>query len=191
MGIYKRGKNYYIDFYSKEDRIREKTGPSLKTARKVLKKRQVEVIENRFLDVRKEARPIKFHDFAVEYVAWSKTNKKASSRGRQLSLMRQLDNEFGGKPLHKIISLVIERYKARRKEKIKRPGAVLDGQDPENWFVEYKRPKGKKVRKFFGSDQLAARAFLTASNQSIAPATVNREWRSLNTCLPRRSSGEG
>ena len=183
MAVYKRGENYYIDFYLKSERIREKIGPSRKSAGKILAKRRVEVIENKYLDVRKESKPIKFYDFAVEYVGWSKTNKKPSSLERERSLMRQLDDQFGARLLHKITSWDVEKYKARRKKVIKRPGAVVgcskkknkDGRETDVWFVDYKGTKGKTVRKIFGSDQLGAQTFFNKSNLALMPATVNRE----------------
>jgi|GEM_PF-3939887 hypothetical protein len=54
-------------------------GPSKKGAQKVIDKRKGEIAENKFLDVRKEPEPIKFYDFAKEYLQWAKANKKPSS----------------------------------------------------------------------------------------------------------------
>jgi hypothetical protein len=97
MAIYKRGKNWYIDFSFHGQRIREMIGPSREGAQKVIDKRKGEIAENKFLDVRKEPEPIKFYDFAKEYLQWSKANKKPSSFGRDLTSMRQLTDP-GGRP---------------------------------------------------------------------------------------------
>jgi len=54
MGAYKKGKNWYIDFYVNGQRKREMVGPSKKEAELVLGKRKAEVRENRYFDVKKE-----------------------------------------------------------------------------------------------------------------------------------------
>lgn len=91
MAIYQRGENWYIDFTFKGQRIRESIGPSRKGAEKVIAKKKGEIAENKFLDVRKDPDPVKFYNFAKQYLQWAKTNKKPSSHYRQLCLMRQLD----------------------------------------------------------------------------------------------------
>jgi integrase len=123
MAAYKRGNNWYIDFTFHGQRIREMIGPSRKGADKVIAKRRAEIAENKFLDVRKEPDPIKFYDFAKEYLQWAKANKKPSSYGRDLSLMRQLNKEFETKAIQEITTWQIEKYKARRKEEIQ-PASV-------------------------------------------------------------------
>lgn len=75
MSVYKRGDNWYIDFTFKGQRIRESIGQSRKDAEKVIAKKKTEIIENRYLDIRKEPEPMKFHDFCKEYLAWSKTTR--------------------------------------------------------------------------------------------------------------------
>jgi len=54
MAIYQRGNNWYIDFTFKGQRIREMIGPSRKDAEKVIAKRTTEIVENKYLDIRKE-----------------------------------------------------------------------------------------------------------------------------------------
>lgn len=125
MAVYQRGKNWYIDFTFHGERIREMIGPSRKGAEKVIAKRKAEIAENKFLDVRKEPEPISFYDFAKEYLQWAKANNKPSSYIRDLSLMRQLNSEFESKSIQEITTWQIEKYKAKRKDEIKRPGAVM------------------------------------------------------------------
>ena len=72
MSIYQRGDNWYIDFTFKGQRIRESIGPSRKDAEKVIAKRKTEIVENKYLDMRKEPDPVKFHDFAKEYLQWAR-----------------------------------------------------------------------------------------------------------------------
>ncbi len=123
MGVYKRGDNWYIDFTFKGQRIRECIGPSRKGAVKVIAKKKAEIAENKFLDVRKEAEPITFHEFCKEYLKWAKTNKKASTCLRDISIMRGLDKEFEGKYIQDITNWLIEKWKSKRSEKFK-PSSV-------------------------------------------------------------------
>ena len=116
MGVYQRGDNWYIDFTFKKQRIRECIGPSRKGAEKVIAKRKAEIAENKFLDIRKDPEPVKFHDFAVEYLQWSKANKKPATYDKDMSVMRTLEREFGSKTLQEITTWHIEKWKSARKE---------------------------------------------------------------------------
>jgi len=183
MALYKRGDNWYIDFTFHGQRIREMIGPSRKGAEKVIAKRKAEIAENKFLDKRKEPDPVKFYDFAKEYLQWSNANKKPSSYRRDLSLMRQLNKEFETKAIQEITTWQIEKYKAKRKEEINRPGAVMgsfkrerkDGSQEEIWYVDYRGPQGDKVRKIIGPSKKDAEAYFAKSKATTQPATVNRE----------------
>ena len=104
MGVYLRGDNWYIDFTFKGQRIRESIGPSRRGAEKVIAKKKAEIAENKFLDVRKDPEPITFHEFAKEYLKWAKTNKKASTYSRDISIMRGLGREFEGKNIQDVTS---------------------------------------------------------------------------------------
>jgi len=54
MGIYKRGKTWYIDYYDQfGKRHGEAVGPNKRQAEQVLAKRKIEVAENKFLDKKK------------------------------------------------------------------------------------------------------------------------------------------
>lgn len=119
MGVFKRGDNWYISFWFKGKRIKESIGPSRKVAEAVIAKRKGEMAENKYLDKRKELPPIKFHDFAVEFLKWTKVNHKPASRTRELSNMRTLEKTFGGKNIHEITAWSIEQYKVKRKAEVK------------------------------------------------------------------------
>jgi integrase len=119
VSVYQRGENWYVDFVFKGQRIRESIGPSRKDAEKVIAKKKTEIIENKYLDIRKDPDPITFHAFGVEYLKWAKTNKKPSSYGRDLSSLRALDKDFETKILQDITSWQIEKYKTKRKEQVK------------------------------------------------------------------------
>lgn len=89
MALYQRGDNWYMDFTFKGKRIREMIGPSRKGAEAVIAKRKAEIAENKFLDVKKEPDPVKFHEFAKEYLPISLANRKQSVKikQRELSIM--------------------------------------------------------------------------------------------------------
>jgi hypothetical protein len=93
MAIYQRGNNWYIDFTFKRQRVRESIGPSRKDAEKVIGKKKTEIVEGKYLDIRKEPESVKLYDFAKEYLEWVKVNRKASSHGRLTSTMRRLNEE--------------------------------------------------------------------------------------------------
>lgn len=56
MGIFRRGKDWWIDYYFQGRRKREKIGSSKSLAETVLKKRKVEIAENKFLDIQRDDR---------------------------------------------------------------------------------------------------------------------------------------
>jgi integrase len=124
MGVYLRGNQYWIEFNYRGKRHRESIGPNRNLAIDVLAQRRVEIRENRFFpNKQKEPEPIKFHDFAKEYLKWAKTNKKASTCLRDVSIMRRFDKEFEGKNIQDITTWQIEKWKTKRQEKLK-PGSV-------------------------------------------------------------------
>jgi integrase len=119
MSIYKRGGNWYIDFTFKGQRIRESIGPSRKGAEKVIAKKKAEIAENKFLDVRKDPDPITFHEFAKEYLAWSKANKKPLTVRCEIFFVREFEEEFGSTNIQEITTWQIEKWKVKKKEHLK------------------------------------------------------------------------
>ncbi len=116
MGVYKRGTTWYIDYYAGYKRRREKIGPSKRQAETVLKKRMVQVAENRFLEVEKYEK-IKFEKMTDLYLEnYSKPNKKSSRR--DVTSINNLKPFFAGKYLHEITPLDMEKYKRGRQGKV-------------------------------------------------------------------------
>lgn len=116
MAVFKKGKNWFIDYYMQGRRKRECIGPSKELAETVLKKRKVQIAENKFLDVKKEKK-IRFREMARLYLeSYSKPNKRSWSRD-ELSI-KHLNVFFGNKYLHEITALDIENYKLERKQKV-------------------------------------------------------------------------
>jgi len=62
MAIYQRGNNWYIDFRSKGQRVRESIGPSRKDAEKIIAKKKTEIIENKYLTKNGECRDIPINE---------------------------------------------------------------------------------------------------------------------------------
>lgn len=116
MGVYKRGTIWYIDYYAGYKRRRERIGPSKRQAEIVLKKRIVQVAENRFLEVEKYEK-IKFEKMTDLYLEnYSKPNKKSSRR--DATSISNLKPFFAGKYLHEITPLDMEKYKKKRQFKV-------------------------------------------------------------------------
>ena len=111
--IYKRGKTWYIAYSAGGRWIREAVGESKKLAETVLGKKRAEVREGRFLDVKKNQK-IRFEDFADEYLEIHSKPKK--SYETDCKIAGSLEKVFGGKYLHQITSLDIEKLKMARGE---------------------------------------------------------------------------
>ena len=110
--VYKRGKTWYIDTCYRGKRVRRAVGPDKKEAIKVLKKIEAELIENKWLDIKREHK-IKFSEVSKEFLErYSKVNKRSWKRD-QLSISH-LDKFFGNKFIYEIKEKDIEEYKKER-----------------------------------------------------------------------------
>ncbi len=115
MGIYNKGEDYYIDYYALGRRRREKIGPSRLLAKNVLRKRKLELAENRYLDIKKEQK-IAFEVFSDEYLELhSKLKKSYYTDCKIVGLLKKC---FGGKCLHEITSLDVEKFKSQRAKEV-------------------------------------------------------------------------
>src|SRR5579862_3819347 len=119
MGIYLKGKNWYIDYYIRGHRKRKKVGPSKKLAEQVLKDVEVKIAKKQFLDLDEEKK-ILFKDYAPEYLAYSKANKAPSmyQRSDRISVGKLL-KAFGEYYLTEISPQKVEKLKALQLEKVK------------------------------------------------------------------------
>ena len=118
MGIYRKGKNWYIDYYIKGRRKRKKVGPSKKLAEQVLKDVHVKIVKGEFLGVYEEKK-ILFEEFSKQYLDYSKANKALSTyKNRDVVNIKHLRSAFDGRYLFDITPHMIEKYKARRLEKV-------------------------------------------------------------------------
>ena len=172
MAVYQRGKNYYIDFTFKGQRVRESIGPSKKNAQKVIDKKKTEIVENKYLDIRKDPDPVTFHEFAKEYLEWAKVNHKTSSRPQDLSKMRILDKTFGEKNIHEITAWEIEKWKVKRKKEVSAGTVNRELALLKHFFsmaVEWKRLKESPARgvKLFKGETKRLRYLLPGNVQML------------------------
>lgn len=117
MGVYRKGKNWYIDYYLKGRRKRKMIGPSKKLAVQVLKDVQIKMVKKEYLGVFEEKR-ILFEDYARLYLAYAKANKSFSTSCRDGFSVNNLLGSFKGKYLFDITREMIDKYKAKRLEKV-------------------------------------------------------------------------
>lgn len=118
MGIYQKGKNWYIDYYLKGHRKRKKIGPSKKLAELVLKDVHVKNAREEYLGILEEKK-ILFDEYAGKYLDYSKTNKSQATyeRSERFSV-KQLTLAFKGKYFNSISPVMIEKYKADRLQNV-------------------------------------------------------------------------
>ncbi len=115
MAVIKRGNTWYIDYYCGGKRYREAIGSNRKMAERVLAKRQIDIAEGRFLDVKKQSTAT-FEDIAKSFMEYSRSNKLSFERDeRCVKLLRE---HFGGKLLDEITPLDIEKYKSARRKMV-------------------------------------------------------------------------
>jgi len=157
MGLYKKGDNWFIDYYVRGRRKREKIGASKKLAEQVLAKRKVEIAENRYLDVRREKK-FKFTHLAETFLNdYSRLNHRAHLKCA--GFIKNLVAFFGDRYLSEIDALMVEKYKSERVNKIK-PVSVNRELDTLKsmfnraieWGMAYDNP-AKNVKKFVVDDR--------------------------------------
>lgn len=117
MGVFKKGNNWYIDYYLKGRRKRRKIGPSKKLAQQVLQDVHVKVAKGEYLGVYDEKK-ILFEEFSQQYLAYSQANKASSTQQRDGFSVAQLTPVFKEKYLFEITPRMIEKYKATRLGKV-------------------------------------------------------------------------
>lgn len=116
MGVFKRGQDWWIDYYVNGRRKREKIGPNRRLAETVLQKRRVEIAEGKFLDKRKEVK-ISFEELAYWYQK-KYVPGKASARS-DLSRLKTLVAHFGERRVGEITPSQVEEFKITRRGLVK------------------------------------------------------------------------
>lgn len=117
MGIYLKGKSWYIDYYVKGRRKRKKVSPSKKLAEQVLKDVHVKIAKGEYLGIYEEKK-ILFDDYAQQYLDYCKANKALSTSQRDQISVNHLLSVFKGKYLFEVTPEMIEKYKVLRLKKV-------------------------------------------------------------------------
>jgi integrase len=182
LGIYQRGKIWWIDYYYKGRRLREPVSASRQEAAAALKARGGDIVKGRF-ELTRETEDCRFSEFAVVYAK----HLKATRRGwkKELSRLGFLVRLFGPKMLGDISSYDVECFKAERRKTmagatVNRDLALL--KTMYNKAAQWKFFKGENpVRgvRFFPEQQKErilsdeeARRLVEASTKSLKPVVI-------------------
>lgn len=125
MGLYRRGKTWWMAYASEGRTIRESTGAvNKKTAQKIYAERVSAITHGRF-DINLTKRSPRLSDFAEEYLeVYSKNNKRPQSYRRDQISIKNLKAFFGSKRLNEIRPMLIEHYKRKRLDKGRMPATI-------------------------------------------------------------------
>lgn len=113
MGVWKRGKNYYIDYYAGPKRFKEMVGPNQKAAKAAHGKRLSEIREGKFFD-RKNIPKITMDELIKRYREWAKV-KKSYHRSDAVHLV-PVQEFFKGRLLSEITEYDVETFRSVRKD---------------------------------------------------------------------------
>ncbi len=113
MGIYQRGKIWWIDYYFKGRRLREPVSESRQEAVNALKARKGDIVKGTF-ELKRETKVWWFDDFAIEYLNHLKSTRRWWKR--EMSRMKALTKHFGKLLLNEVTPYHVEKYKAKRYE---------------------------------------------------------------------------
>jgi integrase len=123
MGVYKKGRQWYIDYYLKGVRKRKKIGPSKQVADLALAQVQVKIAKGEYLGIYEEKKRT-FRQFAPEYLAYSQANKALTSCRRDQGIIEtRLIPCFGDRYLFQLTIAEVEHYKQERLQTV-RPSTV-------------------------------------------------------------------
>lgn len=116
MGIFQRGKLWYLDYYFGSKRIREKFGPSKGEAEKALASRQTDIARGKFNFAPKSLGPL-FGVFAEQYLNLVSIQKRCHNNERYV--IRQLVRVFGKRRISELTAEDGEGFKTVRARYVK------------------------------------------------------------------------
>ena len=116
MGVFKKGQNFYIDYYNGSTRWREKVGPSKGEATKALSIRQAQIALGTFNLVRRAGIPT-FREFAGNYEKVVSEHKRGHAVERYYIPM--FVDIFGKKKISEITAEEVERFQTERSHQVK------------------------------------------------------------------------
>lgn len=109
MGIFLRNKSWYISYFNKGRRIREKVGSSKTLANKALKKRETEIAEGKFLDIKNQKR-VRLKELTSDYKQLYASSKKSFNSHYTVAL-NCIEHFFSNPWLDEITVKRVEDYK--------------------------------------------------------------------------------
>lgn len=115
MAVFKKNNDYWIDYYCNRKRYREKVGPNKVLAENALRKRKLDIAENKFLG-KKNGR-VKFDTFADEYEKMHCVHLRSYKRSHEVHL-KIWREYFKGKYLDEITVYDIEKFKMKRRDEV-------------------------------------------------------------------------
>ena len=116
MGIHRRGKSWYYNFYYRGKRYSGCIGAVSKTrANEVFAKKKTEAVEGRYESLAKRPSP-RLDEFVEEYFAYYRANRRPRSVLRHETSWQSIAPVFGAKRLKDITSLDLERYRQQRQQ---------------------------------------------------------------------------
>jgi integrase len=116
VGVFKRGKNFYIDYYNGSTRRREIVGPVKGEAKRALAVRQAEIALGTFNLVRWTRIPT-FREFAEKYEKVVSELKRGHAVERYY--IRMFVKLFGKKKINEITAEELERFQSERSHQVK------------------------------------------------------------------------
>lgn len=125
MGVFKRGKYWWIDYYIEGRRVRRNTKTSSKRrAGEILAKVRTDIVEGRLDLHRATTSSVTFSAFALQYLEYSEQNKKPLSYQRDCISMKTLLAFFGVRKITDITPMLVEHYKAERRRAGRKPATI-------------------------------------------------------------------
>ena len=195
MGVFRRGKNYFIDYYVGPKRSKEMVGPNRREAEAALGKKLALIREGKFFDVER-IKTITFEEMADKFKEWLDDARKSDNHRFTLPPARE---HFKGRLLASITEEEIEAYRAMRRDvptKAERPearrprssstlnhelsilkqlfakaiswGYLEKGKNPADDVKKLPEPKGR-VR-FLSAEE--ARALIEAASPHLRPIII-------------------
>lgn len=116
MGVFKRGDNWYLDYYVGSRRVREKAGPAKGAATRALSVREAEVALGKF-NLQPRAKIPTFEAFADRYEKLVTVHKRGRAVERYYILM--FVAVFGKKKISEITPQEAEGFKSYRSRQVK------------------------------------------------------------------------
>ena len=106
MAIFKKGGNWFVDFYVQGNRQREKIGPSKSLATEVMHKRLSEAAEGKFFPTRRKISP-DFGEFTEKY--WRLYGARLKAKGLR-GVLERFSDAFAAKRLSEISPAAVQSY---------------------------------------------------------------------------------